>query len=314
MKEEPLKRGPYSRNATDKEAYNLVDEHGMGRTTHPPDCGAGDSHGRNWKIYFNYNDWRVVNASADLWYFSSMRGWEYIGQRHPEVLPEDRPISRDHYSNSLLSLKLYEKRNGYTAPTPKIKEIVKCTGWRISKMARKTLSLHCWSHALLGNKFSELMYYLVEIFSLLLWYLPSHVLGSLIANYTEEVDQSEWVRVQLQNEPKYKTVISKIIYPSYAIQQAGWKLYVLEGFPLIRKFVKWLHRPMIGKTNYVQQMLFGMKVPRDKVEAYKAMKGGRWSGYLSNRNDRAMEVLDPQPTLNNIDVDTLRTLYNETQL
>jgi len=45
------------------------------------------------------------------------------------------------------------------------------------------------------------------------------------------------------------------------------------------------------------------------------MKGGRWSGYLSNRNDRNMEVFpEGRYTVNLQDVDLVRHLYNETQL
>ena len=73
---------------------------------------------------------------------------------------------------------------------------------------------------------------------------------------------------------------------------------------------------MVGNTNYVQQMWLGKKdIPRDKVESFKHMRGGRWSGYLNNRNDRDMKVFtDDRYTVNLQDVDLVRHLYNETQL
>jgi len=311
--ESKLEIGPYSRDVKDREqAYHYIDEYGM-YSVHRPGGGRGDSLGGNWDIYLIYDDWKVVKASSDLWYYDH-RTEKYVGQRHPLITPQEHPMSRDHYLNTLLQLKLYEKRNGFKAPSPKIEEIVKGTGFIISKMARKTLSLACWSRALLGSKRNEFFYYLIEIFTLVFYYLPFHVLGSWLGEYGEEVDQDEWVKVQLQDQPKYKTVISKIIYPSYAIGNAGMKLYILDKFPRMRAFVKWLHRPMIGKTNYVHQMLFGMKVPRDKVEEYISMEGGRWSGYLSIRNDRNLKALNPQPVFNKVDVDLVRFLYNETQI
>jgi hypothetical protein len=314
MKETKLKVGPYSRAATSDNAYNIVDEYGMMTTTNPPNYGRGDSHESNWLTYLIYNDWGVVAMSASLWYETETAGGKYVGQRHPLISVMDHPISRDHYVYTLLQLRLYEKRNNFAPGGPKINRITSQTGWIISKMARKTLSLIFWSNAIQGDKMSEFLYYVTEILTLLLWYLPSHALGSLIANYGKEVDQDEWKKIQLQDQPKYKTVISKIIYPSYALTFEGFKLYVLDGLPLMKRLVKWLHRPMIGKTNYVQKMLFGMKVPRDKVEDFVAMQGGRWSGYLNSRNDRNLKALDPQPIYNKLDVDLARFLFNETQL
>ena len=112
----------------------------------------------------------------------------------------------------------------------------------------------------------------------------------------------------------YRKTIDKIIYPSYAVLLKGWQLYVLRD-SFLKKVVQRLYRPMIGRTNYMQQMLMGMKnIPRDVVEMYQAMEGGRWSGWLNNRNDRNMRVRFPRPNFNNIDSDMVRKLYNETQL
>ena len=62
-------------------------------------------------------------------------------------------------------------------------------------------------------------------------------------------------------------------------------------------------------------MLFGVKgIPRERIESYKSMKGGRWSGYLNKRNDRGMKLHNKGYTENVKDVDLARFLYNETQL
>ncbi len=154
------------------------------------------------------------------------------------------------------------------------------------------------------------------LISALFVYLPSHLTLGPILNFGKEVDQHEYdVTNKLQAQPKWKGKVAKAVYPSYAMLITGWKLYVLSGFPILRKINELVYRPMIGKTNYVQKMLFGMKnIPRDKIESYTPMQGGRWSGYLNSRNDRHMGLREPQPEYNNLDVDIARKLYNETQL
>ena len=148
--------------------------------------------------------------------------------------------------------------------------------------------------------------------------LPIHIIFAE-STFSEEVDQWEYVPYpdgkRLQELPKWKHWISKASYPSYALQNAGWQLYVTDGLPFLRKIHQAVYRPLIGKTNYVQKMLFGVKgIEREFVQFFLPMKGGRWSGYLSERNDREMKILTPSPTYNNKDVDMVRKLYNETQL
>ena len=313
-----LALGPYSPVARPVEAFHIVDEHNMMVTENIRGnrAGEGDSHGNNFITYLLYNKVKHVLASGDLWY---REDGEIVGQRHPHVSIEDHPMSRDHYINTLLSLKLNSQRSDIQYLYLTMIAIITKTGWKISKMARKTLSLHLWSHAIIGNKVAEWFFYLTEILTVALFYIPIHKLGSWITGYGDEVEQEDWIPYpegeRLQDLPKYKQVISKIIFPSYALTHAGFQLYVLKNYPRMRRLLKRLNLQMVGKTNYVQQMLFGKKnIPRDKVEMFEAMIGGRWSGYLSSRNDRNMNILDPQPKYNNLDVDLVRFLYNETQL
>jgi hypothetical protein len=309
--------GPYKPDATEHEAFNHVDEFDM-FATHSPNKGRGDSLGGGQDMYFCYDDTRFVFSAEKLWYFDSYG--KYIGQRHPLVHPDDHPMSRDHYMSTMITLKMHYDRTGSTASMAKIKEITDNTGYIISKMARRGLGLGWWSKAIQGKTFYQFLYHMMGIVEAVFVYLPMHMIFAE-ASFSEEVDQWQYVPYpegkRLQELPKWKHWVSKACYPSYALQNAGWQLYVTDKnkLPLLRRIHEAVYRPMIGKTNYVQKMLFGVKgIQEEYISFYKAMMGGRWGGYLSERNDRNMHVLNPQPHYNNIDVDVARKLYNETQL
>ena len=307
--------GPYKPDATADEAYNHVDEFDM-FATYSPNKGRGDSLGGSADMFFCYNDTRFVFSAEKLWYFNE--DGKYIGQRHPLISPEDHPMSRDHYHSTLSMLKMHYDRTGSTASMAKIKEITDETGYIISKMARRGLGLKWWSEAIQGKKFYQALWHINGIIQAVLVYLPMHFIFAKSA-FSEEVDQWEYVPYpegpRLQELPKWNHWISKATYPSYALQMVGWKLYVVDGLPFLKRIHQAVYRPMVGKTNYVQKMLLGVKgIDREFIQFYQAMKGGRWGGYLSERNDRNMRVLLPQPQYNNVDVDIARKLYNETQI
>lgn len=306
--------GTYKPDATEEESYIFVDEFDF-FATRSSDQGRGDSLGGGADMYFAYDDPRFVFSGEKMWYFDSYG--KYVGQRHPLVHPDDHPMSRDHYHSTLSMLKMHYDRTGSTASMAKIKEITDETGYIISKMARRGMGLKWWSKAIQGKKFYQTIWHIDAIMQSVLWYLPIHFILGAMTKFSTEVEQEDWKpwpeSERLQDLPKWKQVMEDIMYPSYALQMVGWKLYVVDDHWL-KKIHQKVYRPMVGKTNYVQQMLLGMKVPRERIESYKAMKGGRWSGYLSNRNDRNMRVLDPQPQCNRLDMDVARKLYNETQL
>jgi hypothetical protein len=309
-----LEIGPYKHDATEDEAYYHADQHDMA-ATYSSSRTRGDSIGVGKHLYFIYDDPRYVFSAEKMWYFNSHG--KYIGQRHPLVSPENHPMSRDHYTNTLLLLKIHYDRTGSTASMAKIKEITDNIGYIISEMARRTFGLKWWSKAIQGSKWHEFIFYIFEIITVLFVYIPLHKLGSWIAEYGEEVDQEDYVPYpdgpRLQEQPLYKQKIDKWIYPSFALQLSGWKLYVLRD-SIGKKILGWLFRRIVGKTNYVQQMFFGKKgIPRDKIESFQPMQGGRWGGYLSMRNDRNMRIRNPRPQFNNRDCDLARKLYNETQ-
>jgi hypothetical protein len=321
---EKLEIGPYntSRDIPTTESMLYKDVFGFFLSRrNTVDGGRGDCIGLNFTMYFIYNDDSLVSANERQWYRRT--NGKYVGDRHPEKTNDVHPMSRDHYLNTLMSLKLFLIRNQDDPDKAikcsnyrrRIEQIHRGTGGRISSKARKTIELRCYSQAIQDKLFFEFLYYLLEILTVVLFYRPLTWLAVKIGQYNKEVDQDEWTTLYLQNLPKYKQVIHRIAFPSYALIKVGWKLYLLNGMPRMNRFVKRLYRPLVGRTNYVQRMLFGEKdIPRDKVESFKAMHGGRWSSYLNQRNDRWLHVLNPQPIYNVEDVDLVRKLYNETQV
>ena len=334
MSEEKLVIGIYDPEATNDVAYFTIDEHNL-TITFSNDGGIGDAIGRTLETYIVYDDPNLVEGIANCWqYRDEYKGKDYkgkmVGVRHPDYVEKEglkwyelgARMSRDHYIYTLIALKLWEKRNG--REHPKLKEIVDATPFGIRSMARWTLGLILWSKAIRGNKVALLLSLSLDWLVINAFYIPIRKLGYKLTGWGEEMEQDEWELIQddptqtnEQHQLKWFKTVDKIVYPSYAISFSAKQLYVTpDTFPKLKKAVQKSFLKMVGKTNYVQQMLLGKKdIPRDKVEAYKTMRGGRWSGYLMNRNDRDMKVQpEGKYTVNVKDVDLVRHLYNETQL
>ncbi len=323
MSEEKLPLSPYVPDASKDMAYYYIDEHNL-CLTHSWDNGKPDSIGRTMITYEIYDDPKLIEGIVNLWQYRADFNDKMVGMRHPDIHDAKgryakgywhNRMSRDHYNYTLIALKLWEKRTGKRHP--KLEEIIKETPFGIRRMARWTLGLILWSKSLVGNKFALWIFLMSELFMVNLIYVPIWKLGMKLAKWDEEVDQEDWVKTLLQDQPKWKQRIDKIIYPSYAISFSAKQLYVTpDSFPKMKKALQKSLLKMVGKTNYVQQMYLGKKdIPRDKVEAFKTMRGGRWSGYLHGRSDRNMYVFPKgKYTANLQDVDLVRHLYNETQI
>jgi len=324
-----LEYSPYVPDAGDDIAYYYIDKYGL-CVVHTSDKGIGDAIGRTMRAYLLTNDIRLLEGIVKLWQISPEHNNKLVGIRHPDYVEDpNKPffhlgakMSRDHYIYTLVALRLYEIRTGKRHP--KHDEIVSATPFGIRSMARWTLGLILWSKASAGNKTALWLSLAMDIITVNLLHVPLKKLGDKLCGWETEVDQEEWatfehntIQTNSQFLPKWKQKISKIIYPSFAIQFSSYKLYVTpDTFPRMKKALQKSYLKMVGNTNYVQQMFMGKKdIPRDKVEAFKPMKGGRWSGYLNNRNDRGMQVLpEGQETVNLMDVDLVRYLYIETQI
>jgi len=211
--------------------------------------------------------------------------------------------------------KLYEKRTGIRVP--ELDMITSHTPFRMKMMARFTLPLIFWSKFMSGNKFAGFLFYIFGIPGLLLAQL-THKLILPFGKFYDEKDQDEWEYdpIQWQSQPKLKKFVDKTAYPAFAVQFSLTQLeHCPRVFPRLHNLTLRMIRPLIGKTNYVQQMGAGIKnIPRDKAENYLSMKGGRWTTYLNNRSDRWLFIIEPHPKYNVVDVDHVRKLYNETQI
>lgn len=333
--------GIYDPNAPSEISYFYVDEYNL-VLVYKENRGMGDCIGRTMKAYLIYDEPELVEGIANLWQYRPEFKNKMVGIRHPDIGDEvgrDKTnksywvnrMSRDHYANTLIALKIWEKRNG--KPHPKLQEIVDATPFKIRRMARWTLSLILWSKSLVGKKWALWLYLIWEIIQVNLIYRPIRWAGYKLTGWYPEVDQYQWAWTSdidpnkqneewrknhlLQAQPKWKQRISKIVFPAYALGFSAFQLYVSnDTYPRLKRTLQKSMLKMVGETNYVHQMLLGKKdVPRDKVEAFKHMSGGRWSGHLNDRNDRHM-VMFPEDkySANLLDVDLLRYLYNETQL
>jgi len=330
MPEEKLPIGQYNPDATEENAYYHRDEHNL-IVTYSSNKGLGDSIGGTLDCYMPYNDPELIEGIENCWqYRHEHKGKDYkgkmVGVRHPDYVEKEglkwyelgRRMSRDHFIYTIVALRLWEIRTG--KKSEKLEQIIKATPFGIRSMARWTLELILWTKSIRGNKVALWWYLAQNIVIANLIYIPLWKLGNKICGWGEEVEQEDWKPYpegeRLQDQPKYMQWISKITIPSYALMFAGTLLYVVpDTFPRMKKALMKSNLKMVGKTNYVQQMLFGVKdIPRERIESYKSMKGGRWSGYLNKRNDRNMRIHDKNYIENVIDVDLARFLYNETQL
>ena len=285
--------GRYDRN-THTRTFFSVDTYGLMLSGYGH--GTGDCIGRSLRAYFTYKDRKLVDAVTGLWVVEDDK---LRGKRHPK---NDKAMSRDHYKNTAVMMKL----DGRTSFLSAMKIF---TPYVISKMARYRLSLRCWIHALNGSKIGLWGFYAIETLIVKLLYRP---IGKFVLKrFSEEVDQEEWILVRLQDQSRFKRLLAKILLPQYAILQMGWQLYVLPD-SWRKERLKRLYHPLIGKTNYATRLLFGMDVTVWEVLRYsESMMGGRWSGYLNELNDRNMRINPKQDDCNRLDVDFLKALYNE---
>jgi hypothetical protein len=259
-----------------------------------------------------------AKAVANLWNYTYGMGDhpETIkGIRHPDLVDEKRKMSRDHYVYTLALLKEAMRDGIKGNVSDKFHMIINSSPREVEHMMRFNLSLVCWAKALKGNKFAEWWFYALQIFTAAFLYLPLTGLGNLIAGFTtKEVDQDDWAEYSpkyLQEQRRYKRWIDKIIYPAFARGFLMTQVYALDdNFPVMREALLKAHRPLVGSTNYVHKLQLGMKVPEDKVKWYQSMRGGRWSGWLNNRNDRYIQKLSGYKDENLFSVDWLRYWWN----
>jgi len=295
--------GKYNRNSLRGDAWWFVDQFGFLRMDDEGD--QGDAIGANYIAYCTYGDDLFVRAVEAQWGFEDYK-W-MVGQRHPT---NDNKMSRDHYIYTLALFKKYFRNGGSgEAIVRKNRLIIECTPSRLRKIMPIGKGLVNWAKALLGDSEAEKKY-LKSALRLGRFYIVMNWIGNTLGRFTEEVTQDEWKKVILQDQSRWKKLMHGIMYPAYALSLTCVKLDSLDdAHPELKARVKATYLKLASKTNYMHQLLLGGEVDASYVQAYKPMQGGRWTGYLNERNDRDMKVLPDREPVNQLDWDYIRRLY-----
>jgi hypothetical protein len=308
--------------ATD--TYYFVDQENKMMLTQNPswkpdgENGKGDAIGRSFTSYVAYEDERFLEGIEACWERVERKGWlkrllfgkyYYQGYRYPHRYPSEVGLSRDHLTYTLLAFKYA----GYSDEF--IKEFVTHLRFRISKFALFTPELWLWRKALY-SRFYEKLYLLMNIPVLYITKLWNKFVYKIVP-FEDEYHPEEFIVIQNELKPKRIRKWAKRLYPIYALHIQAWQLNVLPDSKLKRRAEK-IALDLCPKYNYVIQMLLGFKdlVPKEEVDNYKPMRGGRWGGILNPWiNDRSMYIIDnPVWTeYNTLDVDYLKKLYNTIQ-
>ena len=304
----PLEIGPYDRAGVG--AYHVVDEWGFLTGTEPPGYGRQDCIGLCMEGYLTYNDKALVEAIWGMW---TMENGRIVGRRHPK---NDNPMSRDHFINTMVAYEIAQQREPDThfGKTCEVQQkfMANFARFRISEMACFVPWMWFWTKYLGSKKRINLVpFYLLEFLTVLLIYYPLAAISRIM--FKPEVDQEEWYNPNIkyiQNLPNWVEVVENWMPQAFSILQSGYILHVLPR-TIPNRILRGMYWVLTGRTNYVSKLLFGGRVSRERVEAYRPMRGGRWSNWLNHRNHREMYVFNPSPPSNNVDRDLLRTLYNE---
>lgn len=278
------------------------------------DNGKGDAIGRTFLSYYLYGDEKFIEGIESCWVRIERKGrlkrflfgkYYYQGYRYPTQ--DNRGLSRDHLTYSILAFKY----SGYS--NKELKEFVKHLRFRISDLTLFTPDLWVWARAICGSKFYTWLFYTFEIPTMWVSKWWNRIIYA-IAPFEDEVKQEDFVLVPNNLKPKRLDKLSDMLYPAYALHILSWQLYLLPDSKRKRKLQR-ICLGIVTKYNYVIKMLLGDKesFTKEEVWEFKAMFGGRWTGYLQPwLNDRDMRIIEDENLIkhNSLDVDYVRKLYN----
>jgi hypothetical protein len=306
------------------------------------DNGKGDAVERNFESYYMYGDYRFIEGIQACWVkisgsppkrkfskwwsirklqnfshwfkrFTPRKDYYYQGYRYPTHY--DHNMSRDHTVYTIIAY----KHAGYA--DKQLKEFVTHIPWKISETHQFTLNMWFWARAAANIWWAKILYYPVEIITMFL----THIFQTFIFHIygiKEEVSQNEWINNFGQVTPfNVKMAQNWNPFPAYALHIFAWQLTCLKD-NIGKEVLLWIGRLMCPKHNYVMQILFRCKdKPTEKqVYNYKSMRGGRWTAYMNELNDRDMYVVEEYHTpkeiallleANVLDVDYLKTVYEK---
>lgn len=294
-----------------KKTGQHIDGYGIMMGENPPwnlngDAGMGDSIGTTLDGYLAYDYKPFVNAVKGCYVTKEDEKGLYVqGYRHPSLKDiEYNDLSRDHILNTLVLMKA--SNTGYF-----LKFLSNNLRWKISDKFSFTIDLWLWMKGITGNRFAMFAYYLI-IIPMMFFAILLNKLIYLLAGIGKEVPQDEYVQADRSKFSKFKLFLIGLRYPIYTLAQMSFMMYVSPN-----SFGKWLLKKIclwgIDEQNFLLRLMYGGKVSREDVYAYKAMNGWRWSTYLNELNDRDLYVItDPKRLESNVlDVDLLRKMYEK---
>lgn len=305
----------YSKTLLPPEVYFWTDKYNLFRGGDDPQGARGDAIGRTFYALMAYQDPDLLDAIMLLWEFNHPKNI-VTGVRHPEMPLTDK-MSRDHYIYTLCAVQLGKKLfpESIEIYDSFISEMNRRVPFRIKKMARMPLSLVLWTRALNGNHTAQLWFYILQGITSRM-YVPSTKAAFYLAGIEEEADQQHWVPIYLQVLPVWKQwIVKNVAFPSYAITFTGFQFDAIDNgrYPNLHNWNLKPYHKIIGKTNYLQRILFKIEVPKSKVLNYRPMTKMRWTGYLNRANDRPLRNTHIH-VANNLDMDLLRTVYFNSNL
>ncbi len=282
----------------------------------PDDSGEGDSIGRSFEAFFIYGDPRFLEGIEACWERVERKGWlkrllfgnyYYQGYRYPHRFKDEVGLSRDHALYTILAFKYA----GYSDEF--IKDFVKHMRYKISDFALFTPPSWFYIHAIYGSKIYLWLWLIINLPLMKLNRFWNRFIYKM-APFEEESRQDDFVKVQNDTKPKRMRRWAKMLYPSYALYEMAWQLYLLPDSKRKRKIEEVCY-DICPRYNFVTQMLLGFKdrVDPEMVNDFKSMTGDRWSTVLETMiSDRDIHIIkDPKLIEWNVqDVDLLRKLYS----
>ncbi len=270
-------------------------------TGHTGDMGKGDCIGETFDAFTAYSWDNFIDGVMALWHKNSAGKW--YGERFPGYDMVARPMSRDHVINTMLILY-------YACHNKLLEDFVKNTPFKID-VARHTLDMYCWKHAMIGKKAYHYWYYLIQIPLMSLITVTEAILRPLFG-VKKEMTQEQWDRAYpLKVSNRKKKWMKKLLFPTYALVKLGWMLSTLPPSKA-KRVLKWICRPQMGSQSWNLHMLFDRPVDKKDLLNYRPMTGGRLSVPLDIRNDRHCVIIKNKVWIqyNRLDKDMMLKMFD----
>lgn len=298
-------------NPTTKDTYWYVDSLNMfsNKSVTPIwDDGHYDIIESNMTGFLCYRDNRLIDGIKSCWKMSpTFLDWHYTGQRYPEPQWGNIGISRDHTIYSFVAF----KEAGWT--DEQIWDYAKRMPFNlgIEIGMKMTPTFWLWLRLISGKRIGKL-WYPMTFFGKLGSRFQNWILDITTGGFGNEIPQDEYVFDN--NKDPQKVKISKMYYPTFALKLSAFQLYILPDSWWKRQIQK-QGLKLCPSENFLLQIMYGGKVPEEKIRGYKPMYGSRWADELIPVRTKGtiLEIIK-NPThieANTLDKDILEFMYNK---